>query len=190
MLLSFQNSKDTAQIKPEGITGEAIGFGMYLVGQGYHTLRMPLDGKDGRPTLADLKDGQAHHIVATYDVRTGLKAIYINGEIGAWYRYPAGSKMLSGGSGMANIGNSPNTPNSDRESYSGVIDEVAFYDFALPAHMVRQHYQSTQQQANYFNVTPNQSSLPQALIIPLPAHHRITIDPVTGLVSDVKPASE
>lgn len=181
MLLCFQNDKGKTYLMPEGDVDESLGFGLFLVGQGYHELKLPLDGKDGRPTLAQLKDGNAHHVVATYNVRTGLKAIYINGVMHAHYQYPPGSKMLSGGSGMTTIGNSPNTPNHSGEAYAGVIDEVAFYDFALPEFMIRQHYDFFQKGKNYFGLKPSADDLPQELQINLPPNKTLIIDPMTGL---------
>ena len=185
MLLSFQNDKGKSYLKPEGIFDESISFGLYLVGQGYHELKLPLDGKDGRPTLAQLKDGKAHHIVATYDVTTGIKAIYINGKMLASYQYPAGSKILSGGSGLANIGNSPNH-NRNNEAFAGVIDELAFYDFALPQFMINLHFQLTQQGLNYFGLKPSTESLPDTIKIELPKQTTLIIDPLTGLPMKIK----
>nr|WP_268820353.1 LamG-like jellyroll fold domain-containing protein [Paraglaciecola sp. G1-23] len=183
ILLSFQNDTGKDYLKPEGDFAESLSFGLYLVGQGYHELKLPLDGKNGRPTLTQLKDGKAHHVVATYNVSTGLKAIYLDGQMLAHYQYPAGSKMLSGGSGMANIGNSPNADDesSDNESFSGIIDEVAFYDFALPDYMIRQHFNFFQQGQNYFGLIQNSTDLPQNIHIQLSDQQTYFLDPLTGL---------
>ena len=186
MLLSFQHDKGKYYLKPEGDVAESLSFGLYLVGQGYNELKLPLDGKNGRPSLAQLKDGKAHHVVATYNVSSGLKAIFIDGKMHAHYQYPAGSKMLSGGSGMANIGNSPNALAHEREAYHGVIDEVAFYDFALPEFMIEQHYRYIQQGLNYFGVKPNANNLPDTLALPLPNYQTFIIDPLTGLPAAIK----
>ncbi len=181
MLLSFQHDSGKKILKPEGEFGPSLGFGLYLVGQGYNELKMSLDGKDGRPSLAQLKDGNSHHVVATYNVRTGLKAIYINGVMQAHYQYPPGSKMLSGGSGTANIGNSPNALDNHGEAYAGTIDEVAFYDFALPNYMVKLHYEWVRQGINYFGQKPNADPLPQSLSLQLPPKQSFKLDPTTGL---------
>jgi hypothetical protein len=90
---------------PDIDVNESLEFGLYILGQGYHRLKLPLDGQQGRPTLAQLKDGKMHHVVASYDVSTGLKALYIDGQLLARYQYPPGSKMLTGGPGNATIGN-------------------------------------------------------------------------------------
>ncbi|MGJ8691822.1 MAG: LamG-like jellyroll fold domain-containing protein [Thalassotalea sp.] len=185
MLLSFQNDKGKTYLKPEGDVDESLSFGLYLVGQGYHELKLPLDGKGDRPSLRQLKDGNAHHVVASYDVSSGLKAIYIDGKMLASYQYPPGSKILSGGSGMANIGNSPNH-DKDYEAFAGVIDEVAFYDFALPNFMIEQHYAFSQQGLNYFGFKANTVELPEIVKIQLPAYKTVVIDPLTGLPKSIK----
>ena len=186
MLLSFQNDRGKSYLMPKGDVEESLGFGLYLVGQGYHELKLALDGKNGRPTLAQIKDGNAHHVVATYNVRTGLKAIYIDGVMHAHYQYPPGSKMLSGGSGMTTIGNSPNTPFHDKEAFAGVIDEVAFYDFALPEFMIQQHFEFFKKGLNYFGLKPSSEDLPKEIQILLPQKQTFLIDPLTGLPAAAK----
>ncbi|KMT64810.1 LamG-like jellyroll fold domain-containing protein [Catenovulum maritimum] len=181
LLLSFQNDKGKEYLRPMGDFKESLSFGLYLVGQGYHELKLPLDGKENRPTLEELKDGKPHHVVATYDVRTGLKAIYLDGKMLAHYQYPAGSKMLSGGSGMANIGNSPNAIDHSGEAFYGIIDEVAFYDFALSPFIIDQHYQFFLNNRNYFGLKPSATRLPSKLEIELPSYTSISLDPITGL---------
>lgn len=181
MLLSFQNDLGKQNLRPTGEYQESLSFGLYLVGQGYHELKLPLDGLNGRPTLARLKEGRTHHVVATYDVVTGLKAIYIDGEKLASYQYPAGSKMLSGGTGLASIGNIPNPSRWDLEAFSGVIDEVAFYNFSLPPFMIKRHVKQVQQGYNYFGLRPSDAILPEKIKIPLPKSANIRLDPLTGL---------
>lgn len=186
MLLSFQHDIGKNVLRPEGDFAESLSFGLYILGQGYHELKLPLDGKAGRPTLAELKDGKMHHVVATYDVKSGLKAIFIDGQMLASYQYPAGSKMLSGGAGLANIGNSPNAIDNDNEAYAGVIDEVAFYDFALPPLMVSQHYQHVLQGKNYFGFKPNAETLPVDIQLPITEQNVLEIDMVTGLPNELR----
>ncbi|WP_016957728.1 LamG-like jellyroll fold domain-containing protein [Catenovulum agarivorans] len=191
IVLSFQNDiQYKPYLRPDGDFKESLSFGLYLVGQGYHELKLPLDGLEGRPTLADLKDGRAHHIVATYSVKTGLKAIYIDGVQHASYQYPPGSKMLSGGAGAANIGNSPNRPVpvrstdvrfANNEAFAGTIDEVAFYDFALTPFMVELHFNNLGQHLNYFGLQPSIDLLPERTLINLPTNYIVELDPTTGL---------
>lgn len=198
VLLSFQQDKHhKSYLMPDGDykNKESLSFGLYLLGQGYQELKLPLDGLEGRPTLADLKDGNTHHIVATYNVKTGLKAIYVDGVEHAAYQYPAGSKMLSGGAGTANIGNSPNIPApirptdvryANNEAFSGVIDEVAFYNFALPEFMVRQHTENINLGNNYFGLLPSLEKLPEKIELKLPPNSSIELEPLTGLPKQVK----
>lgn len=207
ILLSFQNDRGKNYLRPKGDFKESLSFGLFILGQGYHELKLPLDGLNGRPTLAQMKDGQYHHIVATYNATTGLKAIYIDGEQLASYQYPPGSKMLSGGAGEANIGNSPTFPrlhhsrrgyNIDSSgeieiepltrgifdvhsaAFNGVIDEVAFYDFSLPALMINNHFEQIQKGYNYFGLNPSAEHLPGEIKLPLPAYSTVELDPVTG----------
>ncbi|WP_111977602.1 LamG-like jellyroll fold domain-containing protein [Algibacillus agarilyticus] len=185
MLLSFQHDVGKAYLRPKGIYQESLSFGLYIVGQGYHELKLPLDGKEGRPTLAELKDGNTYHIAATYHVKTGIKSIYINGIEHASYHYPPGSKMLSGGSGRASIGNNPAKKRWQHEAFSGVIDEVAFYDFALPSYMLKEHFSQIKAGRNYFGFMPSSASLPKQIKIALPPLTRISIDSLTGLPNEV-----
>ncbi|MGJ8693553.1 MAG: LamG-like jellyroll fold domain-containing protein [Thalassotalea sp.] len=181
MVLNFLNDQGNVTLRPEGDFKESLSFGLFIVGQGYHQLRLPLDGLDGRPTLAQLKNGNIYHIVASYNVQTGLKAIYIDGVKQAFYQYPPGSKMLSGGIGRAAIGNTPASARRGKEAFSGDIDEVAFYNFALPELMIKNHFEHTQQGRNYFGFPPSVTPLPQQAKLPLQSFSAITLDPLSGL---------
>ena len=92
ILLSFQNDRGKSIFRPAGDYKESLSFRLYIVVQGSHELKLPLDGKYGRP----------HNIAETYNVKTGLEAIFIDGEMLVSYQYPAGSKVLSSGTGGAN----------------------------------------------------------------------------------------
>ena len=181
MLLSFQNDRNKSIVVPAGDYTESLSFGLYILGQGYHELKLPLDGIDGRPTLQQLKDGNFHHVAATYDVESGIKAIYIDGKVGALYRYPPGSKVLSGGAGLANIGNSPNAEGHAAEAYAGTIDEVAFYDFALTPFMVELHYKNVLMGLNYYGSQPSAKALPYKNYIELTPDKTLLLDHITGL---------
>ncbi|MGJ8691812.1 MAG: LamG-like jellyroll fold domain-containing protein [Thalassotalea sp.] len=181
MLLSFQHDQGKPYLRPNDSFKESLSFGLYIVGQGYHELKLPLDGILGRPTLAQLKLGNFHHVVATYNVITGLKAIYINGELLASYQYPRGSKILSGGPGQASIGNNPSESRWAMEAFSGVIDEVAFYDFALPPLILQEHFKNARQGHNYFGLPPSAKPLPKIITLSLPENSFVELDPLTGL---------
>ncbi len=185
MLLNFQNEQTGITLRPEGNFKESLSFGLYIVGQGYHELKLPLDGQDGRPNLADLTKGEIHHIVATYNVATGLKAIYIDGIKQAFYQYPPGSKVLSGGIGRAAIGNTPASFRRDKEAFSGEIDEVAFYNFSMPELVLKEHFKQVQKGNNYFGFQPDPNPLPHQLKMTLPPNRSTTLDVMTGLPSQV-----
>lgn len=180
LLLSFQNDFGKSTVRPAGEYKESLSFGLYIVGQGYHELKLPLDGQSGRPTLQSLKNDDFHHVAATYNVKTGLKAIFIDGLMLASFQYPPGSKVLSGGAGGANIGNSPNILDKGSEAYSGVIDEVGFYDFALTPYMINTHYQNARKGLTYFGSRPYVNALPQSTYIQLPESQWIEVDRKTG----------
>jgi hypothetical protein len=141
VLLSFQNdrSKHAGFSVPPVAPGPCLAFGMQITTPGsaaprYDELDMPLDGRDGRPTLAELTDGRPHHVVATFDSFTGEKAIFIDGQLRFSHTYPAGSLIVSGGPEPAFIGSHRGT-----ENFTGAIDELSLYDFALTAEEVAEH---------------------------------------------------
>lgn len=181
MLLSFQHDIGKTYLKPEGDFGQSLSFGLYILGQGYHELKLPLDGKNGRPSLAEINSGNSYHVVATYQVNTGRKSIFINGIELASYQYIPGSKVLSGGPGTAAVGNNPAQHRWHIEAFNGVIDEVAFYDFALTPWAIKQHFSEVQKGNNYFGLSSSQDNLPENVKIPLSPNSTYVIDPVTGL---------
>jgi hypothetical protein len=147
VLLSFQNDGPNfgEYSEPEVPTGPCLSFGIHLAGRGYRELDMPLDGIDGRPTLAELTDGKPHHVVATYDSFTGRKAIFIDGRLRFSHDYPVGTMILSGGPVTATIGN-----HGGGEPFTGTIDELAVYDFGLTPAEVAEHWQRVTAGENYF----------------------------------------
>ena len=183
MLFCFQNDYGKRHVFPKDYKLPTLSFGLFLVGQGYHELKLPLDGKNERPTLEMLKDGNAHHLVATYDVRTGKKSIFIDGKLLIFHQYQPGTKVLSGGPGLAVIGN---IPSKGDEAFNGLIDEVAFYDFALPPFMIGYHFNNTLKGFNYFGLTPKANKLPEKLSLKLPENKLIILDPLTGLPDSIK----
>jgi hypothetical protein len=183
MLFCFQNDYNKKHVFPKDYHGPTLSFGLYLVGHDYHELKLPLDGKDGRPTLESLKDGKAHHVAATYNVRSGVKGIYIDGTLLMSHQYEPGTRMITGGPGSAVIGNTPTKLN---EAFTGVIDEVAFYDFALPSYMVLHHFSNFQKGLNYYGLEPGSKTLPDKLSMKLPADEVIILDSLTGLPVSIK----
>jgi len=146
VLLSFQNDCYAGYSEPTVPAGPCLSFGLHLAGRGYRELEMPLDGRDGRPTVAELTDGTPHHVVATYDSFSGRKAIFIDGVKRFEHVYPVGTLVLSGGPAVAQIGNSKHG-----EPFHGIIDEFALYDFALNDDEIAEHHARVSAGSNYFD---------------------------------------
>jgi hypothetical protein len=95
--------------------------------------------------LAALENGQLHHVAATYDSSTGLKAIYVDGVLSF-------STTLSG---SINDNNSANAILGDSESngvapFVGTLDEMAFWSRALSGSEVAAHFSALQAGRDYF----------------------------------------
>ncbi|QDS89894.1 FecR protein [Rosistilla ulvae] len=148
-LLSFQNDENVGQYaEPLVANGPCLSFGLHLEELGYSELDMPLDGREGRPTVAELTDGRPHHVVATYDSFTGKKSLYIDGRLRFEHTFSVGILAISGGSVKACIGNNKWNNN---EAFNGIIDEVALYDFGLTAIEIEAHYQNAVRGKPYFD---------------------------------------
>ena len=189
MLLSFQNDGedydyDFPQVEP----GPCLSFGLHLEQHGYSELDMPLDGNDGRPTVGDLTDGKLHHLVATYDSFTGNKAIYIDGRLCFQHQFPRGSLIISGGPEAAEIGNF-----RQREPFDGVIDEVAFYDFALTPAEVAAHFKNVSLGKSYFgDMADDLTSVRWRAVTRIQTGNQRVFNRITGLLvtTQVKDESE
>jgi hypothetical protein len=158
VLLSFQNDGGNYGGFSEPAIGEGpcLSFGLHLAGRGYRELDMPLDGRDGRPTLPEIADGRPHHVVASYDSFTGRKAIFIDGRLRYFHDYSLGTLILSGGPVAATIGN-----HGGCEPFTGTIDELAIYDFALTPDEVEQHHANVRRAASPFGGAPPASGGPR-----------------------------
>ena len=150
VLLSFQNDGNANRhSEPDVPPGPCLSFGLHLAGRGYAELDMPLDGRDGRPALAELTDGRPHHLVATYDSFAGRKAIFVDGVKRFEHTYRRGTLILSGGPVQPTIGN-----HGGGEPFTGVIDDFALYDFALTDEEVAEHHRRAAHGGNYFGSEP------------------------------------
>ena len=158
VLLSFQNDGDinAGFSEPAVPSGPCLSFGLNLAGRNYRELDMPLDGRDGRPTVAELTNGRPHHVVATYDSFTGRKAIFIDGMLRCEHVCPAGTLIVSGGPEPAFIGS-----HIGNENFHGVIDELALYDFALTADEIAEHHARTRRGETYFGPRPARPNVPR-----------------------------
>lgn len=128
ILLALQNDRDVNNFAAPKVPPQPVlSFGLNLGGE-YSELDMPLDGRDGRPSLAELTDGQTHHVAATYDSASGRKAIYFDGTLRFSRQLPQGTQIVSGGPCPLTIG----SMFGGWETFSGTIDEVAIYRAASP----------------------------------------------------------
>ena len=136
ILFGFQHDEivDNRDVQIDPPIQPVLSFGIN-VGDVYSELDMPLDGVDGRPTLASLKDGEARHVAATYSRTTGRKSIFIDGVEVFSAVLEAGAPISSGGGSSAYIGNMTGR----REPFTGTIDEVAIWNRALSAEEVAKH---------------------------------------------------
>jgi hypothetical protein len=147
ILLAFQNDGNSNGFSEPAVgPGPVLSFGLNLGGV-YRELDMPLDGLNGRPTLAMLEDGRTHHIAATYQSSSGLKALLIDGALAFSYGAAAGSAIASGGGAAAAIGNL----DGRGEPFSGVIDEVAVWRKALAPSEIADHYSRFKAGKSYFD---------------------------------------
>jgi hypothetical protein len=149
ILFSFQNDGFSQFANPPVPNNTPVlSFGLN-VGGAYGELDMPLDGTAGL-TLAELQDGRAHHVVATYDAATGEKAIWIDGLLRWSVNLGAGNLIASGGGADAYIGSV-----GASENFNGTIDEVAFWKRALSEREIQTHFINTLNGYNYFVPEPS-----------------------------------
>lgn len=173
ILLSFQNDALNGSAVPPVAPGPVLSLGLVVNGS-YSEMDMPLDGVAGRPTLAELKDGNAHHVVATYDSTSGNKSIYIDGSLRYGTNLGVGNLLTSGGGAEALIG-SGISAGIPAGAFDGVIDEVALYNAALTASEILVDYNNTLSGKNYFGV----SSVSPTSVLPVPTL------PVYGIVLSI-----
>ncbi len=158
VLLALQNDGNNASASPPVAAGPVLSFGLNTGGT-YSELDMPLDGQSGRPTVAQLTDGQTHHVAAAYDAATGVKSLYVDGTLR--YSTTLSGAISSAGSAIATLGN---TAPGGAEPWTGVMDEVAYWSRALTAAEVGQHWTKAQAGNDYFSV-PFASTAPPSLRI-------------------------
>jgi len=116
-----------------------------------------LDGI-GRKSYGYYTDNNWHHIVLVFNAATGLKQIWVDGQL------PAGfSKTIT--PGTFNTGGSGNLYLNHTVSYVkyfGSIDELAIYNTAIPASLIYKHYLGVQAGQPYSFVDNYLSPVPAA----------------------------
>jgi hypothetical protein len=142
--LAFQNDGNNSQANPPVAGGPVLSFGL-TIGGVYSELDMPLDGLAGRPTLAHLENGLPHHVAATYNSATGLKALYVDGVL-------CFSTMLNGTLDGANSANAilGNSEVNGSEPFAGVLDELAYWSRPLTSQEISSHFAAMQAGSDYF----------------------------------------
>jgi hypothetical protein len=108
------------------IEGPALAFDV-STNRGVQSLRMPFDGRDGRPTFAEFTNGQPHHIVAIFNGTLGEMSLFVDGVMGVRQSIDKGA--LLGRDERSTAAKSETRKPSD--SLNGVLDEVALYRAAL-----------------------------------------------------------
>lgn len=147
VLLGLQPAKlMTAPAVAEPAAAGGLAFGLNVDGE-YLELDVPLDGADGRPTLEALSDGQPHHLVATYDVESGLQQIYLDGQRLGQLQRPAGKRVVTGDIAPLFLGASGGSD----EFFAGVLDEIAIYSAALSEENIQTHWHNIKTQSAYFD---------------------------------------
>lgn len=151
-LQSAGNMNSSTSVGTAGFGGISLGLN---IGGVYNELDVRFDGLAGRPTVAGFADGSVHHMVATYDSVTGLKSIYMDGDLIGQVFVGAGQLITSGGLANAFIGSS----GGGSEPWTGLIDEFAIYRTALTAEEIAQHYRLIQHNTNYFGSIPEPATM-------------------------------
>ena len=73
---------------------------------------------------------------------------------------------------------------TNKEPFHGIIDEVAFYNFALTSGEIKNHFDNIKKGLTYYGYSPDSSikHREQTRKIKLKAGDSVTIDPHTGLI--------
>jgi hypothetical protein len=144
VLLALQNDGNNGSADPPVPAGPVLSFGLNTAGV-YRELDMPLDGVDGRPTLARVTDGAAHHVAVGYDAATGLQRVYFDGVLS--YEAVRSGMVSAAGAAPVTIGN---LGPAGTGAFSGVIDEVAFWNRALTGEEAGRHWARVREGLDYF----------------------------------------
>ena len=103
----------------------------------------------GRGSYSYYVDGNYHHFVLKYNAKSGVKEIWIDGQL------PVGfSKTTATGLFNANTSNANNNiidlnTNTSYYKINGYMDEIALYNISLPSNSIYKHYQNFQAGQHY-----------------------------------------
>jgi hypothetical protein len=137
ILFSFQNDTFGGGANPVVDPGPVLSFGLNI--GGYGELDSPLLGGDAPVTLDQLKDGNPHLVIATYDSATWEKAIWVDGTKACNVMLESGTEIVSGGAAAATIGN---VGPGGGEPFTGIIDDFGFWNRAVSAEEIVGFYES------------------------------------------------
>ncbi|MBL0339537.1 MAG: hypothetical protein IPP71_00625 [Bacteroidetes bacterium] len=118
----------------------------YSGGTTFDELRVDLS-QIGKRSYGYFMDGNWHHIVFSYNSKTGVKKIYIDGDCPDGY-----SKTITTGYFINNTSvNRDVILNSQAPylKYHGDIDEIAYYNYILPPNQIYKHYQDFTQKKHF-----------------------------------------
>jgi hypothetical protein len=146
-----------------------------------------LDGI-GRKTFGYYVDGNWHHMAFVYNATTGVKQVYVDGQL------PTGFSKTVANTGTINSTGNTNfylNHTVNYVKYFGSIDELAVYNTAIPANFVYKHYLGTQNGQPYSFINNYNNPLPTAAPItgpvdPMdfaPGHPSVTISAIEQLNS-------
>ena len=139
------NNASGQLVGTSGVAGISLGLN---IGGVYGEMDIAFDGLAGRPTVAQFANGGVHHLVATYDALSGLKSVFLDGQLIGQVFVGANLLIASGGGANAFIGSS----GGGSEPWAGLIDEFALYNTALSASDVRNHFLNSTLGLNYFAI--------------------------------------
>ncbi len=103
----------------------------------------------GRGSYGYYNDNKFHHIVFRYNAKTGVKEVWVDGQLPAGFSrtIPAGKMPLN----TTNISDNICDLNTMSSYYcfKGDLDEFATYSYALPSTMIYKHYNDVLQNNHY-----------------------------------------
>ncbi|MBL7923218.1 MAG: T9SS type A sorting domain-containing protein [Bacteroidia bacterium] len=103
----------------------------------------------GRATYGYYVDGNWHHLVFKYNAKSGVKEIWVDGQLPAGFSKSVAAGVIPSNSGSTNNNIIDLNTNTSYYQYVGDMDEIALYTYALPNNMIYKHYQDFTQRRSY-----------------------------------------